>query len=308
MIRSKRQWFSRILGGFWLTLFIVGVYQVFLFLHGYPPFVIGKSEPVPSGYATFSSYGELFLDDVHLGTGEIYDRYEVGEYRLCAEKLSLGVRCRRVEVLPNDQLSTEVKDIILFSPEIQGRVFLGRGDIFEVPNGEGVVWYDDLKRQVFFVRADGDGVESIVLEDEFEGFVWNDDTKEISMKKDGSGVKISFEKEGFMFFDSLPPYRASGGGVFQEMIPQSLFESAHEDLVGSLDRVPLQVLYLGMQGNMLLVFDYGIFLFGSDSEDFRLIAQKDAGTKVLYQKKSRMLFFVQDGALWRIVLEYAFPF
>lgn len=298
MVRSSRKWWSGVVGIFWFLLFVLGIYQVFLFLHGYPPFSFGNSQKIQSGYATFSSDSSLFLDGFRLGSGEVYERYAVGEYHLCAEKLGFQNRCQHVEVLPNDQLSIEIRGIQLVKDPLLAKTLVAPLSPFFLPEGRGMAWYDSEKKQGFVITSFSEGVDSFFVDlPMVESFTWDSDQSRIILTDEvGNEDFVSLEMRESDFSKSR--FSFTGNALFKDISVQTLFDRPQTELVTVFQKAPDQVIPVEDNGNALVVFRDDVFFFSADLQDFRWVTKKDPKTSVVYQSSQKELFFVEDGNIF----------
>jgi hypothetical protein len=300
MIKKKKS-IAKFLVLLWAITFFFGIYNVFLFLNGYPIFSFGEKE-YQKGYITFSSEDNITFDNKFLGKGHFYNSYNIGMYTLCADSLIKNSRCfNDINVVANNDLSTKVEDIILLPKKGNTLINWTKEKIYFSEDLKGLFWYDNPKKQFFYLHDSFSGIRNYFLKES---------PKEIKKIKkdfyivyeDESKEKIDFFKNSTSYFSDILENKFYEIGDFSIMKKNifSLLDIDKKKVIALFDEKLSQRFLISDSGHEILVFPSSIFLFSPNREDFRLITKKDFNNPVVYISEIGRLYFIYKKQLQSI--------
>lgn len=287
----------------WAVVFFFGVYNVFLFLDGYPIFSFGEKE-YQKGYITISSEDNVTFDNKFLGKSSFYDSYNIGVYTLCADSLIKHSRCfNDIKVVANNDMSTKMEDIILLPKIEETLVNWTKEKVYFSDDLEGLFWYDRPKKQFFYLHNRFSGIRNYFLESDLEEIKKIDNNFYI-IYPDGTREKINFFDNSNSYFANSVENEFYDIGNFSIMKKNifSLLDIDKKKVIALFDEKVNQKFLLSNSGHEILVFPSSIFLFSPNGEDFRLITKKDFNKPVVYIDDIKRLYFILDKELKSIDL------
>ena len=300
---KKRKLLSLLFVSFWVLLFSLGLSQVFLYLQGYTPFSFIDKNEVQKGYATFSSRFPLFLDGQYMGKGSIYGRYDLGKYSVCADSLGYDQRCfKDVEVMGNDYRSVKRENIYLLKKNRKNSLFWTSERSYSLENS--LFWYDELKKQIFFIESTGEGVQSYFPQYPLEKIEYREDLDRYVIwgrNADGERVEmfIPFSGSSFSFLSSVAENMYSFGDFAIEKKGDLDLE---DRVVVHFDEKLERLISFRDSDLSILIFPSSLYLFSPQEEELTFIARRDPDSFTLFLQESGDLFFIQNEELRSVAL------